>query len=228
MVDNNHIDIYKQLKSIYDGCDTILDALPFCNMYVEKYPHMKKIIISYTNGKIYNGNIDIKTKQNMLNDIFLCDNKDEANIMISILREKTNDDICKRAMDRIANCKLYHKREYKHSEPVVNIRKKCPHCDHVTCMEKESTYVICGYTNPTQGYDWNGCGKDWCFQCKKILCKSWEGHKLLLKLNRTHTDVCCSKHARDNGHTYPNDYCQCSNLHVHREANNIMKNMMYY
>ena len=39
-------------------------------------------------------------------------------------------------------------------------------------------YVICGYINSNKGYDWNGCGKDWCAKCNKMLCKSWDLNQL--------------------------------------------------
>ena len=46
-----HKEIYNQLKFIFEGCDTILDAIQFGNQYIEKYPHMKSMILSYMNGK---------------------------------------------------------------------------------------------------------------------------------------------------------------------------------
>ena len=111
--------------------------------------------------------------------------------------------------------------------PFQNISKNCPHCYHVMNMLENTTYVICGYTSPNQGYDWNGCGKDWCFQCSKMLCKSWEMNALHLQMNRNHDDECCSKHAQNNSHKYPEDYCHCNNIHVRRESNDILKNIMF-
>lgn len=106
-----HKDIYIQLKAIFEGCDTIVDALPFGNTYIEIYPHMKSMIVSYMNGKHYRDVIDIKTKQSMLQDIDAINNREEALASVSKLTEKTTDDVYKRVMERIANKKTYCKRE---------------------------------------------------------------------------------------------------------------------
>lgn len=226
-VNSTHKEIYIQLRAILDGCDTVLDTIPFCNMYAEAYPHMKSMIFSYANGRIYNDNIDIKTKQNILNDVMLCDTKEDAVNLISIAMDRSTDDVYKRTMERLANRKHYKKIDHTSNNTLVNVCKKCPHphCNHIANMPEDTQYIICGYTNPNHGYDWNGCGKDWCFQCEKMLCKSWEINQLHLAMNRTHNDECCAKHASVNGHRYPDDYCQCNNSHVHKKMNDIMKTL---
>ena len=221
MSQSSYNDIYLQLKVILEGCDTIIDALPFCNYYGEKYPHMKNIICSYTNGKMYRDNIDIKTKQNTLYDVNLCDSRDDAYVMISKITDRTNDDVYKKTLERIANKKHYKKIDIKSVNHLQNVSKKCPHCSHIINMHVDTNYIICGYHNPYQGYDWNGCGRDWCFQCEKLLCKSWELNALHLQMNRIHDDECCTKHANENGYTYPDDYCQCNNMNVHRNQNSL-------
>jgi hypothetical protein len=220
-----HNDIYKQLKAILDGCDTILDALPFCNMYANSYPDMKSMIFSYTNGKTYKDTVDIKTKQSMLNDINLCTNRNDALELFARLTNKTTDDVYKKTLERIARRKNYRKLEQKIIHIVPHISKKCPHCSYVLNLPENTNYVICGYQNTNQGYDWNGCGKDWCFYCGKMLCKKWEINALNLQINRNHDDACCSAHATNNGNKYPDDYCQCNNINIHRENNNILKNI---
>ncbi len=240
-----HNDVHVQLKHIFDGCDTILDALPFCNMYAEKFPHMKSMINSYTNGRIYKDNVDIKTKQSMMNDINLCDTRDNALNMISKISERTNDEVYKKALERIA-LRKHHRPQTSFNRPYIsfgrlyqkthtggninttnNINKKCPHCSHVLNMPENTNYVICGYHNPNSGYDWNGCGKDWCFHCNKMLCKSWIPDLLNLKMNRVHDDECCSKHANENGFKYPDNYCQCNHINIRRNNNNILTSLMH-
>lgn len=218
----NNDDIFLQLKVILEGCDTILDALQHCNWYANKYPHLKNMIYSYTNGKIYRDNIDIKTKQNTLNDIFMCDSRDDAYNIISKMADRTNDDVFKKTLERIANKKHYKKIEQKIVNNVRYVSKSCPHCLHTITMPADTNYVICGYHNTQQGYDWNGCGCDWCFQCEKILCKSWELNDLHLHINRIHDDECCLKHSIENGYKYPDDYCQCNNMNVHRNHNILL------
>ena len=158
--DITHKDIYLQLKAILSGCDTILDAIPFCNMYAEKYPHMKGMINSYTNGRGYKDNVDIKTKQSMMNDINLSDTRENALDMISKISERTNDDVYKKALERIAHRK-HHRfldnsegryNKGKNSLIITNISKKCPHCSHILNMPDNTNYVICGYHNPNYGF----------------------------------------------------------------------------
>lgn len=213
-----HKNVYSELKPILDGCDTILDALHFSKQYIEKYPHMKSMITSYVNGKNYRDTIDIKTKQMMMMDVDRCTSRDDALALVSKISEKTTDDVFKRTLENLA-----HRKNYKRIENDVNntnkklevfVNKKCPHCRHSINMPENTTYVICGYHNPSTGYDWLGCGRDWCFKCEKILCKRWETDSLNLQINRYHDEECCSKHAKANGYQYPNDYCQCHSLHI--------------
>src|SRR6185503_15685545 len=204
-------DIYLQLKAIFDGCDTILDAIHFGNMYIKKYPHMKSMIQSYMKGRTYRDTIDIRTKQSMMYDIHMCDNCDDALEGLSKLVDKTNDDVYRKTLERLAHRKHYRKIKHKQIEQHHNVSKKCPHCSHVLTMPENTQYVICGYHNSIQGYDWDGCGRDWCFQCNKMLCKRWETDNLNVPINRSHDEECCSKHAHDNDYKYPEDYCQCNN-----------------
>jgi hypothetical protein len=211
---NNYKDIFFQLKMLFDGCDTILDAIPLGNRYIEKHPHMKSMILSYMNGRAYKDTIDIKTKQNTLHDTEMATDRDKALSFASKAMDKTNDDVYKKTLERLIQRKEYISREIKPKpkDNVKYINKKCPHCSHILYMPEDTGYVICGYHNPNQGYDWNGCGRDWCFHCGKILCKRWETNSLCLQMNRYHDEDCCSKHAKENGTVYPDDYCQCNNF----------------
>lgn len=209
-----HKDVFNQLKAIFDGCDTILDALPFGNHYINKYPHMKSMIVSYMNGRTYRDVIDIKTKQSMMRDTDAVHSRDDAQQFISKLTEKTHDDVYKKTLERLANRKNYYRKETKIKEHIKFFNKKCPHCSRVLNMPEGTQYVICGYHNPNQGFDWNGCGKDWCFQCEKMLCKCWETNTLFVQMNRYHDEECCAKHARENNKKYPDDYCQCNNMSI--------------
>jgi len=209
-----HKEVYNQLKYIFEGCDTIIDAIQFGNQYIEKYPHMKSMIMSYMNGKNYKDNIDIRTKQGILNDVNRCHTRDEALETISKIVDKSTDDVYRKTMERIAHKKHYRKFEHKVVDTHHNITKKCPHCQHAVNMPNTTQYIICGYHNPSFGYDWNGCGRDWCFHCNKMLCKRWEVDNLNLQMNRHHDDDCCSNHALENGYKYPDNYCQCNNMNL--------------
>lgn len=220
MTDNLYCtDIYNQLKAILSGCDTISDALPFCNAYATKYPEHRSMIFSYTNGCMYRDTIDIRTKQSILYDVLASPSRNNAIDIISRITDKTHDDIYMKTLDRIANKKHYIKTEKKSVSILPNISKKCPHCSHVINMPENTDYIICGYQNAVNGYDWNGCGREWCFRCDKILCKKWELDSLHLHINRQHDDTCCLTHAKKNNKIYPDDYCQCNIINVSRNNN---------
>jgi hypothetical protein len=92
--------------------------------------------------------------------------------------------------------------------------KSCPHCNINTNIDILSNYMICGYTE--EGFDWNGCGKDWCIKCGKMLCKSWQIDQLYDKNNRVHDKLCCKNHSQVNNNIYPDMYCQCIESYVDR------------
>lgn len=96
------------------------------------------------------------------------------------------------------------------------VTKNCPHCSKECTLPTGTEYTICGYTNSKTGYDLVGCGKDWCFECGKMLCKKWDIHQLFLDTNKHHDSECCKQHARDNNRIYEIDYCQCNNKNVTR------------
>jgi len=92
--------------------------------------------------------------------------------------------------------------------------KQCPHCNNRNYGSIGSPYVICGYT--VRGFDWKGCGKDWCFKCEKKLCKCWNNDSLFNTLNRYHDAKCCKNFASKIGLKYPDDFCMCYNDIVKR------------
>jgi len=96
----------------------------------------------------------------------------------------------------------------------VTLTKKCPHCGMSKTEDSNAEYVICGYN--TKGFDWQGCGFDWCFQCGKKLCKCWNVNHLYNLKNRYHNNKCCRSHALKTGGLYPDEYCQCRNKFVRR------------
>jgi hypothetical protein len=211
------VEVYKQLRAILSGCDSISDALYISNKYVSTYPHLKQMIISYVNGHTYKDQVDITTKQKMLIDINLCETRNDAHDLIAQYSERTNDDVYKKTAERLANKKKYSNSDFRHFHKVIHINKKCPHCSHIISMPDNTDYVICGYHDTNKGYDWHGCGRDWCFYCGKILCKKWEINELHLPSNRQHDDECCLNYAKENNYKYPVDFCNCNNTYVCRK-----------
>lgn len=100
------------------------------------------------------------------------------------------------------------------SKKDVILSKPCPHCGMMKTESSDAVYVICGYG--TKGFDWKGCGFDWCFECGKKLCKCWNVNLLYNLKNRFHNDKCCKSHALKTGANYPDEYCQCRNKNVMR------------
>lgn len=86
--------------------------------------------------------------------------------------------------------------------------KNCPHCGKKNPGTLGTTYIICGYNN--KGFDWKGCGHDWCFKCGKKLCKNWNNNMLFNKANRFHDGKCCKHYANLIGDIYNDTFCQCN------------------
>lgn len=162
--------------------------------------------------KIVNGIAKNNTRQILFSEFMdyldildKCKYKNEANKIIESIIYNTNDDAQINTLKRILDMK-----------PPNNIYKQydnktCPHCNKKHFINNNDDYMICGYSH--KGYDWNGCGKDWCGQCGKKLCKQWGHNSLFNPLNRIHNNKCCKKHADKNGFDYLNDYCQCIDKH---------------
>ena len=139
---------------------------------------------------------------------------------IYLLLENKNIDciVQKNTIERIIKNKPNRKIDFSNSHlKIVNTEEKnCPHCGHKNESYKDNTYIICGYSNNI-GYDWDGCGRDWCFFCGKKLCKKWDEHELYMISNRYHNHKCCLKYAFNESLDYANDFCMCSNIFVNRK-----------
>jgi hypothetical protein len=131
-----------------------------------------------------------------------CIYKCEAQKIINLALVHTDDDAQINTLKRIFNNKSIN------ISPKYIDKNICPHCSKKNLINQNDDYVICGYTH--KGYDWNGCGKDWCNNCSKKLCKQWGTDSLFNKLNRIHTNKCCRKHAEKMGADYLMEYCQCT------------------
>lgn len=107
-----------------------------------------------------------------------------------------------------------YKMNYNNNDKYMS--KNCPHCNQKCTRMSDTSYVICGY--PSGGYDHKGCGKDWCFNCGKILCKMWNIHGLFNPANQKHDNKCCKEHAKKMEFDYLNDYCHCKNRFINRNS----------
>jgi len=214
--------VYNKFKFILSGCKTIIDAYYFAEIYCNGNNDIKQLVHSMVNGKKYNLVADFRTMKYAINEVASCMYQDEAEQIIEKYREDTCDATQIATLMRIMRTKQkQHKQisiKKNNNQPaeIVLCEKICPHCNHKCKSLVTASYVICGYTNSKNGYDWDGCGKDWCFQCGKKLCKSWQGNKLYVESNRCHNGECCRKTANDNNEDYEMEYCMCTNEFVRR------------
>jgi hypothetical protein len=218
--------LHCELKIILSGCRHISDAYDICNMYINKYPDYKDFIMNYANGGTYENTMSIKDINNAINDIYnLTYKEDVMDLLDKICERRTIDTIQNRTFLRLGKAKLvkpFDPNPPDHHKKSTNfIHKECPHCKNICVAEENTDYIICGYTDTHKGYDMKGCGRDWCFKCAKILCKSWDKDTLFLEMNRYHNSECCEAHAKAHKLDYENDYCHCINQHVDR------KNLIY-
>ena len=112
--------------------------------------------------------------------------------------------------------KIIKNKPYKQLAEIDNVTiiKNGPHCNKKNFGFVNAPYIICGYN--TKGYDWKGCGRDWCLKCGKKLCKSWNIDFLFNKLNRYHDSKCCKNYASKLEYKYPDDFCNCDTEFVNR------------
>jgi hypothetical protein len=211
---------YDEFSNILSGCRTIIDACCFAENYLKTNPGIRQLVYSMVYGKRYEKVLDFQTMKTAINIIERIDNKDDAEETIDEYERVTTDVVqiitLKRiAKRKISNCANKNKNNIQiKSNKIKKLTKNCPHCGHNCLGDNDSEYVICGYSDPHVGYDWIGCGRDWCFKCNKMLCKKWKDDFLHILSNRIHNNDCCKKHANEFQKNYLNDYCQCNSLHI--------------
>ena len=173
-----------------------------------------KLLSSLSNNNRYNKNMDLKKFILYTTILENIQYYDDANIIIGDIELYINDNTQINAFKRIIK---YKPKQINNDDKYNKIQKECPHCKKVYTGTGTTKYVICGYTHQSnKGFDWKGCGKDWCFTCRKKLCKSWDANILYNQNNRQHDGKCCKSIATKNGENYLLDHCQCSNEHVMR------------
>lgn len=206
---------YNEFKNILSGCRTYLDAMYFGDLYGKRNPEMKDIINSMINGKRYDNIMDSQTMIDFMGSINKCIYQDDTEKFLDIASSKQFDNAQSKSLKRIANSKQIRNISFKQIKPNIiklnMLSRECPHCQHICIAEPKTKYIICGYSDTKKGFDLEGCGKDWCFKCGKILCKSWNENKLFNESNRTHNSICCKEHSILHNKIYPNDYCMCIN-----------------
>lgn len=174
------------------------------------------LIKSVINNKNLNKKIPVDKFCSFLRTVYMMKNKDNICELINDIKRTTLDQVQLNTIDRIISIVNIHTHLNDKTSKVANkIKKQCPHCQNDNIEYENTDYTICGYSS--KGYDWKGCGFDWCFKCEKKLCKCWDLDELFNKVNRFHDKRCCKIHAQNTNQEYPDDYCQCKNMYVHRD-----------
>lgn len=211
--DNEYI-LFKELKNKIIKIDDkklalslLDDAISQSNNKIEH-----KLLNSLKIEHINEIKMDLDEFKNYLNIVDMIFYLDDAEKILSDL-QKMMDKIQLNTLKRLIKNKPVKSTTYDKDHLTIKIQQ-CPHCKNKNIGYSNSFYVICGYSE--KGFDWKGCGKDWCFRCEKKLCKNWNFDLLFNKLNRYHDGKCCKSNAIRIGDKYPDDYCQCQNENVNR------------
>jgi hypothetical protein len=219
----NHIDLYnfyKRYKNIITAERSANDALYIIDQ-LKITPIQKGLLLNLVSNTNYHKILDNKELFDSLKEIDKLLYKEEAYEYINQLMRRTSDLAQIKCLTRKSNLKPLKPQYISIKElidkPYKTIEKHCPYCRHIYKGTYTTEYVICGYGE--NGFDWTGCGRDWCFKCDKYLCKTWEYDQLFLQENRVHNKDCCNKHSIANNRKYYYDYCQCSNDYVKRDKN---------
>ena len=213
-------EILKKYKIYFNGLNNINDVnklITLLNLSEEE----KGLIINYYLTLNLSKVISIEEFEKILVSLNKLKYQEDVLENIYKLSSLTNDKAQINCLYRLALSKE-HKLKYcnlidvKSKTKNFGLNKICPHCFHENLISPLNTYAICGYNNIHEGYDWQGCGRDWCVECGKKLCKKWNENYLFMEENRFHNNECCEIHAKKTDSSYLNDYCHCFNKYVNR------------
>ena len=215
--------IYIVFNNILNGCKTMLDAFYFAEKIIntDNNQQYRDLLIGMIHNKKYDKVLDMRTLAHSLSELNNLEYKEDIDdyintnmknkidlIQLNTFMRFSRNKKYKNNFDTKNKVKLNVKLFKKNESETVLITKQCPHCGITTRVPQDTSYIICGYSNDSVGYDWSGCGKDWCGRCNKKLCKSWDKDKLFVNTNRTHNKQCCREYAESNLEDI-NNYCSC-------------------
>jgi DNA-directed RNA polymerase subunit N (RpoN/RPB10) len=210
-------DVYKKLSIILSGCNNISDAHDISDRFVDKYPQYKKMITSVINGKKYDNTMSLKSIHGTISDISLLKYAEEVYSLVNNISEgKILSSSQKRTFRRLEKTKDIKPYTSDLTSNNGTAHKFCPHCKYKQYASNTTNYIICGYDDNGNGRDLEGCGRDWCFKCGKMLCKKWDDDELYVKIHRVHDSRCCKRYAQYIDKDYEKNFCHCSNYNVNR------------
>lgn len=223
---DNFDNLYINCCYMLSGCGHIFDAYNLIKSYNITSETERTFITNLIKSKTYRNIIDIKTFNELLQDLKNMDDKWSCYTILNKIDDSRFDEIQNKTIQRIIGSKPdknINKETELQNQKIIDdneTTKKCPHqgCENFVKV-KNQQYVVCGYTDIQKGYDNIGCGRDWCFKCGKKLCKSWLVDKLFLQKNRVHNFKCCEAYALTHGDQYPEDFCVCIENNIIRSDN---------
>jgi hypothetical protein len=211
---------FEKYKSIFSSLENIKDINKISDL-LDLNIEDKVIINNYYNTKNLPRKIPYDDFINLLDDLNNLKFKEDVIENLHKLGNKTNDISQINTIIRVANSK-----PEKYNNIINNIVKSknkwfgisqnCPHCGISNMIDYDTDYAICGYTDVKNGYNWEGCGRDWCTRCGKKLCKKWNENNLFIEENRIHDSECCLLYNNNIENNYIIDFCQCYSNYVNR------------
>ena len=199
-------------KTIFLSLENIKDINKVSNL-LNLNTDDKIIINNYFNTKNLPRKISYDDFINLINDLNNLKFKEDILEILHKISNKTNDIVQINTIIRIANMKP-NKTNNKFKR--FKIKHNCPHCNISNMIDYDTDYAICGYTDVKNGYNWEGCGRDWCTKCGKKLCKKWNENELFIPENRIHNSKCCLLYCNKIDNNYVIDFCQCYSTRVIR------------
>jgi hypothetical protein len=238
---SSYEEVYIIFNNILSGCRTMIDAFYFAEKIIQINQSYRDLLAGMIHNKKYDKIMDMRTIAHTLNELNNVEYREDIdeyinknmknnidtnqiNTFLRFGRNKPvkNHNIIRDKPYKISLQSNIFNKKQKYNDDVNSnlITKHCPHCKITTKVNSDAEYIICGYANNNKGYDWDGCGKDWCARCERMLCKTWDKDKLFVNFNRIHNATCCKEYAERNELSY-DKFCQCSNVNVKRELKDI-------
>ncbi len=214
------MDEYNKYKVVFCGLNNIKDVNNMANL-LELNKTEKIIVNNYFNTMNHQDSLSYIEFIDLINSLKKLKYREDVIEHFYKLSFKIKDKIQLNTIKRIINSKesKQNPNDIKEKNKYSLLKFKCPHCLHYNIINEFQYYAICGYNDIHEGYDWEGCGRDWCVKCGKRLCKKWFENDLFLEENRYHDNECCYMHSKKNNLNYFLDYCHCTEQYVNRCEN---------
>ncbi len=216
------LELFEEFNNKIKNINLYSKAIDVYNDYVTKSNNntIHKLMKSVIDDNRYTKKLSREEFFDLITRIAKINFRDDCMDILDDIFSYTKDGAQINTIKRVINLKpmkpdlvpLSNLRTIPKKEKIVS--KSCPHCGMMKTENSDAQYVICGYGS--RGFDWKGCGFDWCFDCARKLCKCWNVNLLYNLKNRFHNNKCCKSHALKTGSVYPEEYCQCRNKNVMR------------